>query len=330
MKETVKLLDIDVLPKIEYFHDEAFRHLIHGIWWFEPYRHIQTTLADVYNMIVAMLKEQKSKPLPLRKAIVRSWSHELSIVIGILKEIEKKNEGKEVMVYAPYDVEPLDAMIAFYQFEIDALTEALASNLDLEYDKSLQSENEESPYYNYPLSSLANDFEMVLCEYAEEWGRSEVDDHILSEEPIEHIIYSEMRRRAFPSELPIETSTREEYRAWRLGENANKVQEAIVEKKQIEKKLDDKTRACILYYMLADALKFDRTNLLAKVISFVNNKEFDEKKASNSSAYNYVHHPDKFTPKNIEVMVNQLKRYNLTELLKKHLKTEQLKQYGIE
>ena len=64
--------------------------------------------------------------------------------------------------------------------------------------------------------------------------------------------------------------------------------------------------------MLYELLKND-TNLLVKVAAYVTGKDYDESNKANSTAYNYVHHPDKFCLKadNKDYIIKQLRRYSI-------------------
>lgn len=345
MGKIINLIDTELFESPKYYNDRCLLHLVYGYWNCRArcFR-IEDYYPFLYNAVISVVEEHSEKPITYRRVITRTWIQELGVVISKCKDVLLVNKDMDVVIYTPVGEQNLADLISFYEFEVKTLQECLDANFEgIEYEQTPikinavfeaeEVEEEEgvvfdirnedgTPCYYYPFIDLHRLFYNIIELY-------DLDERLSEKNlPVEDIVNCELKRRGLWYCDYVDEHSVDEYKQLIMDEE---VMDAIDSKARNGLvTYSDKQRAAVLYYMLHDALfKQDKLDLLVKAISFVNHKEFDQTKKSNSSAYSYVHNIEKLDSQK-SFVVAQLKRYGLENLLKNYLNSAELRQYGIE
>lgn len=340
MRNTFNLIDTELFESPKYYKDRCLQHLVYGYWncRMRGFR-IEEYYPFLYNTVISVVEEHHEKPVTYRRAFTRTWIQELEAIISRCQDVLSVNKDMDVVIYTPVGEQNLTDLISFYEFEMNTLRECLDANFEkIEYEQTplkftVEEEEEEgvqidirnedgTPCYYYPFIDIYRCFSNIVEMY-------DMFDTLSAKNlPVEDIVNCELKRRGLRYEDYEEEHSVEEYKGLIMDKDAVEVSRNCNLHGVVE--YNDKQRAAVLYYMLHDVLSNqDKLDLLVKAISFVNNKDFDPNRKSNSSAYSYVHDIKKLS-KQKGFAVQQLKRYGLEDLLKNHLNSAELLQYKIE
>jgi hypothetical protein len=252
----------------------------------------------IYNLVCALCNKQ-STPV-LRKYNVKKW---IILLDGIIKRLQRYDS--DVLVTIPF--------CNIYDRNITELIESfdLAVYILTEFNKNcfVGVEPIESIKQAYPIQSLEDLFSNLILNIEAQIiinkNNEVIDTSIITDEMIR-------RNLTYPGIKKSDRYEENRYYTTFIGEVTTPENTTNADENETPLKVTDLRRIGVLYYMLYDLLKND-TNLLVKVAAYVTGKDYDEGNKANSTAYTYIHHPDKFYLKadNKDYIIEQLRRYSI-------------------
>jgi hypothetical protein len=253
----------------------------------------------IYNLICALCNNQ-STPI-LRKYNAKKW---IALLDSIIKNLQ--HYKNDILVTIPF--------CNIYDRNIAELIESfeLASYILTEFNESnfVGVEPIESIKQAYPIQSLEDLFSNLILNVEVKAivnkNNEDIDVSIITDEIIR-------RNIKYPGIKKSDKYDENRYYSTFIGEATTQTNATLPEDDDDSPvKITVLRRIGVLYYMLHDLLRND-INRLVKVAAYVTDKDYDENNKANSTAYTYIHHPEKFSSKtdNKNYIKEQLRRYSI-------------------